>query len=116
MAKFANIIDGNKIYADRALKDAAGNNIANTYLPVKKADASYAAKAIGSCISDAFDSAKKYAINDLAIYNNTLYKCTTVITTAGEWDASKWMATNINTELNQLRDAIGDIETALASL
>ena len=45
---------------------------------------------IGNSISDAFSSSKTYALNDFAIYSDTLYKYTTAITSAGAWDSSKW--------------------------
>ena len=51
-------------------------------------------------IGDEFNSSLTYVVGDFCIYNNTLYKCTTAINTAGEWDESKWEATTVATELS----------------
>ena len=51
-------------------------------------------------IGDEFNSSLTYAVGDFCIYNNTLYKCTTAIDTAGEWDESKWEATTVAAELS----------------
>ena len=37
-----------------------------------------------------FSSFSTYAVDDKVTYQGKLYKCTTAITTAGNWDASKW--------------------------
>ena len=63
----------------------------------------------GSIGVDAYDDTATYAVGDLCIYNNTLYKCTTAITVAEAWNASHWTATSIATE-------IGAINTALTPL
>ena len=39
---------------------------------------------------DTFSTSSTYAVGDLVIYNNTIYECTTAVTTAGDWDSSKW--------------------------
>ena len=51
-------------------------------------------------IGDEFNSSLTYVVGDFCIYNNTLYKCTTAIDTAGEWDESKWEVTTVATELS----------------
>ena len=51
-------------------------------------------------IGDEFNSSLTYVVGDFCIYNNTLYKCTTAIDTAGEWDEFKWEATTVATELS----------------
>ena len=51
-------------------------------------------------IGDEFSSSTTYAVGDFCIYNNTLYKCTTAIATASEWDESKWEATTVAAELS----------------
>ena len=50
-------------------------------------------------ISDKYDSSKTYAVGDYCIYNDTLYKCKTAVTSAEEFDSSKWEATNCGKEL-----------------
>lgn len=49
-------------------------------------------------VSDIYDSTHTYNIGDFCIYQNQLYKCNA--TTTGEFDSTKWDATNITTELN----------------
>lgn len=50
-------------------------------------------------ISDKYDSSKTYVVGDYCIYNDTLYKCKTAVTSAEEFDSSKWEATNCGKEL-----------------
>lgn len=64
--------------------------------------------------SDEFSKLNTYNVGDYCIYQSVLYKCTTAITTAGEWDATKWKATAIDKELKEIsstpenKDAISD--------
>ena len=39
---------------------------------------------------DTYSSSSTYAVGDMVIYNNTIYECTTAITTVEEWNSSKW--------------------------
>lgn len=55
-------------------------------------------------ISDEYDSTTTYAVGDYCIKDNTLYKCTTAITTAEEWDVTHWAAVKISTELQSKLD------------
>lgn len=55
---------------------------------------------------DAYDDTATYAVGDLCIYNNALYKCTTAITTPEAWNASHWTATSIADEINELNSDI----------
>lgn len=61
-------------------------------------------------ISDEYDSTKTYAKGDYCIYNNTLYKCKTAISTPEEWNASHWDATIVTDELSQLKGVDDDIQ------
>ena len=45
-------------------------------------------------IFEAFDPTKTYAEGEYCIYNNSIYECTTAVTTAGEWDPNDWTITN----------------------
>ena len=56
---------------------------------------------------DTTTSANAYAVDDLCIRNNTLYKC--IAPTYGAWDSSKWESTSI-------ADEIGRIDTALSGI
>lgn len=57
------------------------------------------AKLEKAVVSDAYSNSKTYAVGDYCIYENTLYKCTTAITTAEAWNSAHWTATTIATEL-----------------
>lgn len=50
-------------------------------------------------ITDAYSSSSTYSVGDYCIYGNTLYKCTTAISTAEAFNSNKWTATTIATEL-----------------
>lgn len=50
-------------------------------------------------VSDVYDATSTYAVGDYCIYGNTLYKCTTAISTAEAWNSAHWTATTIATEL-----------------
>lgn len=45
--------------------------------------------------ADAYDAAQTYAVGDLVIYENRLYKCTTAVTVAESWDSTKWTQTTL---------------------
>lgn len=40
--------------------------------------------------SDTYDKTKTYAVDEIVIQNGLLYKCKTAVTTAEEFDSSKW--------------------------
>lgn len=63
--------------------------------------------------ADEYDDTATYAVGDLRIHNNTLYKCTTAITTPEAWNASHWTATSIADELISINS---DINTKQDSL
>lgn len=52
-------------------------------------------------IAEDFDSTSTYAVGDYCIYNGSLYKCTTAVTTAGDWDSSDWTETLVMDEVEQ---------------
>lgn len=49
-------------------------------------------------ISDAY-ARGTYKVGELCIHDNTLYRCTTAITTAEDWTAAHWTATTIAEEI-----------------
>lgn len=66
-------------------------------------------KAESTIVSDAYDPTQTYAVGDYCIYNNTLYRCNTAITTAEAWNSAHWTATSIASELeNRLEFEIVD--------
>lgn len=54
---------------------------------------------ITALASDAYDSSSTYKVGQLCIYENTLYRCNTAITTAEAWTAAHWTATTIAEEI-----------------
>lgn len=50
-------------------------------------------------IGDVYASSRTYKIGELCIHDNTLYRCTTAITTAEDWTAAHWTATTIAEEI-----------------
>lgn len=42
-----------------------------------------------------YSASATYAVGDVVIYQNQLYRCTTAITTAEAWDATHWESTNV---------------------
>ena len=62
--------------------------------------------AINGYSYDAYDDTATYSVGDLCIYNNTLYKCTTAITTAEAWNANHWAQTSIADEISRIDTAL----------
>lgn len=50
-------------------------------------------------LSDAYSSSNTYAVGDLCILGNLLYKCNTAITTPEAWTPAHWTATTVKVEL-----------------
>lgn len=57
------------------------------------------AKLEKTAVSDIYSSSSTYAVGDYCIYGNTLYKCTTAISTAEAFNSSKWTAVTVAEEL-----------------
>ena len=48
-------------------------------------------------LSDAYDPTAAYAVGDLCIKDNVLYKCSTAIASGGEaWNAAHWTQTTVD--------------------
>lgn len=59
-------------------------------------------------ITDAYSSSRTYAVGDYCIYENTLYKCTTAISTAENWNSAHWTAVNISDELESIKGELSN--------
>lgn len=57
-----------------------------------------------------YSSIKTYAVGDYCIYNGSLYRCTTAITTAEAWTAAHWTAVSIGGELVEIKSDVGAVE------
>lgn len=61
-------------------------------------------------ITDAYSSLQTYAVGDYCIYENTLYKCTTAITTAENWNSAHWTAVTVTDEIKENAVAISSTQ------
>lgn len=52
-------------------------------------------------IANVYDSSATYAVGDYAIYQNTLYKCTTAINVGETFDPAKWTSVKVMSEVGQ---------------
>ena len=52
-------------------------------------------------IANVYDSSATYAVGDYAIYQNTLYKCTTAINVGEIFDPAKWTSVKVMSEVGQ---------------
>lgn len=53
---------------------------------------------VETSIAEAFSTTSTYSVGDYVTHNKVLYRCTTAVTTAGDWDSTKWTATNVMSE------------------
>ena len=58
----------------------------------------YLFNASGNLAED-YDSTSTYAVDDYAMYQGTLYKCTMAVSTAEDFDSTKWTAVLITDEM-----------------
>ena len=61
-------------------------------------------KIVYGITSPKFSTGSTYTVGDFVIYTGKLYRCTTAVTVAGAWSASKWVQTTVSGELKSLRD------------
>lgn len=47
-------------------------------------------------LAPVFSTASTYAVGDVVLYANSLYKCITAVTVAGDWDAAKWTQVKVS--------------------
>ena len=59
-------------------------------------------------VTDVYSISSTYAVGDYCIYENTLYKCTTAITTAEAWNSAHWTAVNISDELESIKGELSN--------
>ena len=55
---------------------------------------------LGYNIARPYDSASTYSLDDYALFQNTLYKCTTAVTTGEAFDPTKWEAIKVTDEFS----------------
>lgn len=64
--------------------------------------------------TDTYSNAQTYSIGDIVVYNNQLYRCTTAVTTAEEFDVAKWQKTSLKEMILNLI-TLGDIANGTGS-
>ena len=69
------------------------------------------AKLEKTAVSDIYSTSSTYAVGDYCIYGNTLYKCTTAISTAEAWNSGHWTAVSVADEINARVKKSGDTMT-----
>ena len=62
--------------------------------------------AVEENFTDAYDDTATYAVGDLCIYENVLYRCVTAVTAAEAFDSAKWTATTVEDELDTVEAAV----------
>lgn len=67
-------------------------------------------------MSDEYDPTSTYTVGSYCIYQNTLYKCTTEIATAEEFNAGHWTETTISNEITAMQSDVTNIESDVANL
>ena len=89
-------IDAAKDAADNAQSDATQALTDAGNADTKATGAKNTADGAIASIADQFSNSSAYAVGDYVIYNNLLYKCTTAVTTPGDWTGSlNWTRTTI---------------------
>lgn len=75
---------------------------------------SLAGAASSNQLADAYSSSATYAVGNLCIYDNTLYKCTTAIETAEAWNAAHWTATTLDEVMVKYADVVNNLVSTTA--
>ena len=64
---------------------------------------------------DEYKNTKTYAVGDLCIHNNILYKCIIAVETAEEFNAEKWEVTSLCKEEIANKTAIAELNENMAN-
>ena len=107
--------------ADRNLKSITFPGLPNRYVipdgaeidssltqQGKAADAKAVGDALKAGIAPAYSASSTYAVGEYVLHNNTLYRCTTAITTAEEWTAAHWTAAKLAEDLTDCSRQLSD--------
>ena len=78
-----------------------------TFNLIKNLDNNKAGK---SLLTGDFSTSSPYSVNDLCIHDGYLYRCIVDIPTGAAWNASKWQATTIETELARIESEGVDLD------
>ena len=64
-------------------------------------------KIVYGITSPKFSTGSTYTVGDFVIYTGKLYRCTTAVTVADAWSASKWVQTTVKGEIKALNTNLG---------
>ena len=56
-------------------------------------------------LAASYSSSSTYQVGDIVIYNGELYKCITAVSTAEEWDETKWQQTTVGSAIGSIDDS-----------
>ena len=68
-------------------------------------------KIVYGITSPKFSTGSTYTVGNFVIYTGKLYRCTTAVTVAGAWSASKWVQTTVSAELATINSNMSLIKT-----
>ena len=61
--------------------------------------------------AEPYVNTRTYAVGEYCIYEKQLYKCTTAVSSAEDFDSDKWTLTNVKTELTELNSSLTSLNT-----
>lgn len=93
------------LYLGGDLKD--GTNSISINAIVNKAD--------GRIVAPNYDNTATYAVGDIVLYNGSLYKCTTAVATAEDFDNTKWTSIVIADTIEDVEIIKGEIPAQASS-
>lgn len=64
-------------------------------------------------LADEYDATATYAVGDLCIYDNVLYRCNTAISTPEAWNSIHWTQTSVADEIDTVAD---DLDAAVSGI
>ena len=56
--------------------------------------------------AEPYVNTRTYAVGEYCVYEKQLYKCTTAVASAEDFDSEKWTLTNVKTELTELNSSL----------
>lgn len=67
-------------------------------------------------LADEYDATATYAVGDLCLHDNTLYRCNTAISTPETWNSIHWTATSVDEQLDGKVSKSGDTMSGALSI
>ena len=93
------------VVAAQAAQTAAEEAQAAAEDAAEDSEASAATSAAMTGLAPAFSDEATYAVGDYVLEDGKLYKCTTAVTTAGEFDDDYWTQVTLAPDVRDLKDA-----------